>query len=243
VVGIIATVALSVLAALYGEIPKSLVKDPKSLSLEVLDQNKFYILVGLATLAAAMQILPSLRASRKNRIRESVRWYLEHIHRRNWPPDGKNTGLNSDYRVSVFAPHYKKKHLKCVHRTVTGTPSKVWRFAPEGSPHTHGLVGFIFAYRLGRDVPSLPSVPSDQEVEQYIRETYMSADEHESRSWRGAAMRGFPIQVSADARPVGVLLVECKKPGFKFGHDRFDFDAEICGKILAGMLTVEGRGE
>jgi hypothetical protein len=241
-VGIIATAALTVLAALLGQISTWLAADPTSLGLEVLDQLKVYILVFLAVVAATSQILPSLRASRERRICESVRWYLEHIHRRNWPPDHKNTGLNSDFRVSVFVPHYKKKHLKCVHRTAaTGTPSMVWRFDPEGGAPPHGLVGFIFAYRVQKEVASLPEVRSDQDVERYMQETFMSADEYGARSWKGAAMRGVPIQVTSDAIPVGVLLVECKRPGFKFSNERVDFDAEICGKILAGMLAVEGR--
>jgi hypothetical protein len=230
------------MGALYGEIPKYLADYPRSLALQVLDANRLRLLVGLALVVAWMQWLPARRASREARIRVSVRWYLEHIHRRNWPPDGNNTGLNSDFRVSLFVPHYRKNHLACVHRTATGTPTTVWRLDPTGASDPHGFVGFIFSYRVALAVPSLPANPTPQAIETYIQQTHTCRDEHDKRTWKGAAMHGFPVQISSDAVPVGVLLFECRRPGYLFA-ERFDFDAEICGKILAGVLTVEGGEE
>lgn len=235
---------LTVLACVYAELPGYREKHPKSLFLIVLSEERLPILILLALIAAGFQVAPHVRISSSNRIRKSTKWYLEQIHRKNWPADG-NRGLNGDFRVSLFVPHHEKvpfknekRHLFCVYRTIGGTPKCRWQIDDEGAPH--GLVGFVFRHRVASPVRGLPKTASEEAVSRYIQQTHSSREEYDTRTWKGAAMYGSPVQVSADSTPIGVLLVECKTPEYSFGPSNFEFDAEICGKILKGLLTIEG---
>jgi hypothetical protein len=165
----------------------------------------------------------------------SMQWVLNHLHERGW---GTPSGRDPNYRVSFFVPG-RGRTLKCVYRTDGKLPKRTWlRDRPADGRDGDGVVGYVWCTGLGRSVDALPEKPSESQRDKYCLEASVPPGDWINFTWRGAAMLGVPVSVSAaENDPIGVLLVECRIPGSRIERPpTFTQDAVLCGMIWEGRL-------
>ena len=168
---------------------------------------------------AGVQLVPFLASvwdgDASERQSVSVLW---NDSRRNWPGrDGKKAGINSDFRVFVCSTLQEQTLiLRPSDGGGDANDNVEARLSGSGqAARARGLYFFV-PRRIRSTIASGQTAPQD--VEKYIQQTHGCRDERDRRtSERRLRCDGFPVQVSADARPVAEsCVVESRKPGFQF---------------------------
>jgi hypothetical protein len=183
--------------------------------------------IGLAVSGLACQLAMQFVGRRK-----AVETFLDKLHARSW---GKNGGRDPEYRVSFFVARFGA--LVCYHRTDGHACKRRWSKKPPVGRDGDGLVGYIWQHQLDPNIRALPQMATEDQVKEYQLQTHITADTYRTLSWPGAAVRGWPVEISAAQGPVGVLMVECRTAGVEIVLDRqFQHDATVCGLIWKGWL-------
>lgn len=170
------------------------------------------------------------KALRKNfkeimtrRQQEAERKAVEAMHFRWFPDQQAPDHLDLDYSVSFFRPHpnpVRPESWKCVVRSGdkkrgNGREPKLW-------PHTRekeklrraGAVVFTAVHPSKPiDVDGLPDAQgrSDEDIDQYLKDTKLSPEEHNDRSWHFPSILTCAAEMST--LNVGLVMVIERKSG------------------------------
>lgn len=195
----------------------------------VMYEYRMKLLVLSALSSAALTVAAGWTGRRK----KSIDYFLEHLHKRSWSKSG---GKDLTYRVAFFIERpWKRGRLTCYARTDRRESNKAWSMTPPADRDADGVVGYVWQTGMVYPVKGLPAAPTQAQVADYLKQTYITKETYDSLSWKGCAMLGVPVQLSPDG-PIGVLLVECKTHDSEVNISEFSRDAEVAGMIWEGRL-------